>query len=498
MGQKFIISIDLGTTGNRVFCFNEAGFPISSSYAEFTQIFPRAGWVEHDPEEIWNSVVKLLNDAVSGGNLNPADAVSIGITSQRETTVIWNKDTGKPVYNAIVWQCRRTTDICDSLKEKGHEKLFREKTGLVIDAYFSGTKIKWLLDNVQNVRENAKSGKLLFGTVDCWILWKLTNGKSHKTDYTNACRTLIYNIVEKRWDLELLNILDIPKNILPEVRDSASYFGETHNVPGMPDGIIIGGLAGDQQAAMVGQNCVFEGTSKNTYGTGCFLLQNIGKDIIYSKNGLLTTLICDNFGKPVYGFEGSIFIGGAVVQWLRDYMKFFKESSDSENLIKKIEGKDDDLVMIPAFAGLGAPYWRSDVRGALFGITRDTGQEQIIRAALKSIAFQSMDVIEAMQNDSGKIIHELRVDGGATANKFLMQFQADLLNKPVLIPDVTESTALGAAYLAGITARIYNNIDEVAKLNSIRHTYYPSMTKAVRESELKKWKNAVTMLTACG
>lgn len=496
MGKKFIISIDLGTTGNRVFCFDETGFPISSAYAEFTQHFPRAGWVEHDALEIWDSVVSLLNQAISSGELDPNDAISIGITSQRETTVIWNEETGKPIHNAIVWQCRRTSDICDSLKEQGYEEKFKEKTGLVVDPYFSGTKIKWLLDNVDGSRDLAKSGKILFGTIDSWMLWKLTNGKSHKTDYTNACRTLIYNIFEKRWDMELLNILDIPNNILPEVRDSASFFGETENVPGIPNGIVIGGMVGDQQAAMVGQNCVFEGTSKNTYGTGCFLLQNLGNNPVYSKNGLLTTLVCDNFGKPTYGLEGSIFIGGAVVQWLRDYMKFFKESPESETLVNQIADKEDDVVLIPAFAGLGAPYWNSNVRGAIFGMTRDTGREQIVRAALKSIAFQSMDVITAMQNDSGKVIHELRVDGGATANKYLMQFQADLLNKPVLLPEVTESTALGAAYLAGITAQVYNTVDEVAKLNNIKYRYDPKMTKDERSIELAKWKDAIRKLTS--
>nr|HPO46155.1 glycerol kinase GlpK [Spirochaetota bacterium] len=424
MGNKFIIALDLGTTGNRVFCFDESGLPISSAYREFTQHFPRPGWVEHDPEEIWSSLAGLIPEAIAKGNLNPSDAITIGITNQRETAVLWNRDTGKPVYNAIVWQCRRTTDICNDIKNRGHEETFKKKTGLVVDAYFSGTKIKWILDNVAGARELAKTGKLLFGTVDTWILWKLSGGKSHATDYTNASRTLVFNIVEKCWDRELLEILDIPAGILPEVRDSSSFFGKTLAAPGLPDGVPIGGIAGDQQAAMVGQNCVFEGTIKNTYGTGCFMLLNTGRSFVLSDKGLLTTIACDAHGKPCYAFEGSVFVAGAVVQWLRDYMKFFEESSDSDRLALSFE-KDDEVVMIPAFVGLGAPYWKMDARGAIFGLTRDTTREQIVRAALRSIAFQSMDVIEVMQQDSGKTINELRADGGATRGPYLMQFQAD-------------------------------------------------------------------------
>lgn len=493
MDTKFILSVDLGTTGNRVFCFDESGFPISSSYSEFTQIFPKPGWVEHNPEEIWTSVLSLIQDAIKKGNLNPKDALAIGITNQRETSVIWNSETGKPVYNAIVWQCRRTADICNTLKEKGLEQTFRDKTGLVIDAYFSGTKIKWILDNVEGARDAAKQGKLLFGTIDTWMLWKFTGGRSHKTDYTNASRTLIFNIVDKKWDMELLDMLDLPRNILPEVRDSSSYFGETLNVPGLPDGIIIGGMAGDQQAAMVGQNCVFEGTSKNTYGTGCFVLQNIGQNFKLSSHGLITTLACDNYGKSTYALEGSVFIGGAVVQWLRDYMKFFDESHEA-GIIAASVTQDDELVFIPAFVGLGAPHWNMDARGALFGITRDTTREQIVRAAEKSIALQSMDIIEAMEQDSGKKIHELRVDGGATKDPFLMQYQADILGIPVLLPENTESTALGAAYLAGITAKLFNSVSEVAKLNNIRSRFDPDMSQGERLKQIHLWKQAVSRL----
>ena len=493
MGKKYILSLDLGTTGNRVFCFDETGYPLASAYKEFTQYFPKPGWVEHDPEEIWSSITGLIPLAIKNGDLSPADMICIGITNQRETTVVWNKEDGKPVYNAIVWQCRRTADICNQLKKDGHEDVFRKKTGLVIDAYFSGTKIKWILDNVDGARSLAKAGKLLFGTIDSWILWKLTGGRSHKTDHTNASRTLLYNITEKRWDRDLLAVLDVPMNMLPEVRDSSSHFGETRDAPGVPDGITIGGMAGDQQAAMVGQNCVFEGTIKNTYGTGCFMLLNTGSNFIVSKNGLLTTLTCDTGGKPVYAFEGSVFVGGAVVQWLRDYMKFFQNSPDSDALALTVD-KDDEVVFVPAFVGLGAPHWKMDARGAIFGLTRDTTREQIVRAALKSIAFQSMDVIEVMQQDSGKIIHELRVDGGATKGPYVMQFQADILGIPVLLPEVTESTALGAAYLAGLNSRLFNSIEEVAKHNRIVTKYMPRIGEAERERQRRTWKEAVGRL----
>ncbi len=494
MDRKFLISIDLGTTGNRVFCFNEAGQPISNVYSEFTQHFPKAGWVEHDAEEIWESVAKLIPEAIDKGGLHPENALGIGITNQRETTVLWDKTTGKPVYHAIVWQCRRTTDICNDLKKKGLDKNFREKTGLVLDAYFSGTKIKWLFDNVTEVRNCAKEGNLLFGTIDTWILWKLTGGKSHKTDYTNASRTLIFDIKKKKWSKELTKILDIPESILPEVTNSASNFGKTLGVKGLPDGVVIGGIAGDQQAAMVGQNCVCPGTLKNTYGTGCFMLMNVGDEFIISENGLLTTLSCDTNGKPSYALEGSVFIGGAVIQWLRDYMKFFHRSSESEGMATSLFTKQDEVVLVPAFVGLGAPYWDMDARGAIFGLTRDTTREQIIRAALKSIALQSMDVIEAMQGDTGKNIKELRVDGGATQNNFLMQFQADILGIPVMLPEITESTALGAAYLAGITVGLYKNIEDIAKSNKIATRFDPVMNDSVRSHEINLWKKAIKKL----
>jgi len=492
--RKYIIAIDLGTTGNRVFCFDLQGKPISSVYSEFTQIFPRPGWVEHDAVEILNNIYKLIPEALKKGDLNPETAVAIGIANQRETAVLWDAATGKPVYNAIVWQCRRTTDICNQLKDSGYETKFRETTGLVVDAYFSGTKIKWLLDNVMEAKNLSKKGNLKFGTIDTWILWNLTGGKEHKTDFTNASRTLIFDIIEKKWSRDLCDILDIPMNILPEVQPSASIFGKTSNVPGLPDGIPIGGIAGDQQAAMVGQNCVFPGRAKNTYGTGCFMLVNNGADFTISKNGLLTTLTPDNKGNPVYALEGSVFVGGAVIQWLRDYMHFFGDAVESEGIASSLFNEEDEVVFVPAFVGLGAPYWKMDARGAIFGITRDTSRGQIVRAALKSIAFQSMDVISAMKQDTGRNITDLRVDGGATENKFLMQFQSDILGIPVLLPEVRESTALGAAYLAGLSTGVYSTIEEIAVENRLTRRFEPVMNRIERERQIMHWSDAVRRL----
>jgi glycerol kinase len=493
MGKRFIIAIDLGTTGNRVYCFDEKGKPVSSAYREFTQHFPKPGWVEHDAQEIWDSVSALIPKAISDGGLSPSDAIAIGITNQRETSLLWDRDTGKPIHNAIVWQCRRTTDICNQLKEAGHERLFRETTGLVIDAYFSGTKVKWLLDNVQGARTLAESGKLLFGTIDTWILWNLSGGVSHATDYTNASRTMMFDIKGKKWSEELLEILSVPRKVLPEVKASASKFGVTKSAPGLPDGIIIGGMAGDQQAAMVGQNCVTPGSLKNTYGTGCFMLMNNGENFIISRNGLLTTLACDNFGHPVYALEGSVFIGGAVIQWLRDYLKFFENSAESEAMARAV-AKESQVVLVPAFVGLGAPHWNMDARGAIFGLTRDTTREEIVMAALKSIALQSRDLMEAMQEDTGMIVPELRVDGGATKNGFLMQFQSDILNIPVLLPENTESTALGAAYLAGVTAGVFGSISDVAKSNRIASSFRPGMSKSECDHQIRLWNDAIRRL----
>ncbi|MCL1832922.1 MAG: glycerol kinase GlpK [Leptospirales bacterium] len=492
--RKFIISIDLGTTGNRVFCFDENVKIISSAYREFTQYFPHPGWVEHDALEIWDSITALIPEAIKNGDLNPKNAISIGITNQRETSLLWDCGSGKPIYNAIVWQCRRTAGICSQLRERGYDAVFREKTGLLLDPYFSGTKIKWMFDNVIDARPLAKRGMLKFGTIDTWILWKLTGGKVHATDYTNASRTLIFDIKEKKWSAELCEILDIPLSILPEVKPSAHPFGKTWDFPGLPDGILIGGIAGDQQAAMAGQGCLHPGTTKNTYGTGCFMLLNNGGDYIISKHGLLTTLTPDNRGEPVYALEGSVFIGGAVMQWLRDYMKFFVSASESEGMASSLFNKEDEVVFVPAFVGLGAPYWDMDVRGAIFGLTRDTTREQIVRAALKSIAFQSMDVIKAMEQETMKSIPELRVDGGATENRFLMQFQSDILGVPVLIPEIRESTALGAAYLTGLTSGLYNTIDEISRENKIIERFEPVMNISERDRQNNLWKNRVAKL----
>jgi glycerol kinase len=443
--------------------------------------------------EIWDSVSELIPKAISDGGLQSEDAIAIGITNQRETALLWNRETGMPIHHAIVWQCRRTTDICNELKDAGHEEIFRNTTGLVIDAYFSGTKVKWLLDNVQGARTFAESGKLLFGTIDTWILWKLTGGAAHATDYTNASRTLMFDIRKKTWSRELLEILSVPVKVLPEVMPSAATFGHTKNAPGLPDGIVIGGIAGDQQAAMVGQNCVAVGSSKNTYGTGCFLLMNNGETYTISRNGLLTTLACDDAGRPVYALEGSVFIGGAVIQWLRDYLKFFSSSAESEEMAKSV-AKESQVVLVPAFVGLGAPHWNMEARGAIFGLTRDTTREELVMAALKSIALQSRDLVKAMQEDTGNAIPELRVDGGATKNGFLMQFQADILDIPVLLPENTESTALGAAYLAGITGGVFGSISEIARHNRISSRYVPGMSKSERERQIRLWDDAIRRL----
>lgn len=488
--KKYIIGIDAGTTGIRTFCFDSKGKIISSAYEEFKQIFPKAGWVEHDAEEIWQKTAKLIVAAIKKGKLHPKDAACIGITNQRETTVIFDKKTAKPVYNAIVWQCRRTSDYCQELKDKGLETKFRNKTGLVLDAYFSGTKIKWILDNVKGARDKAKKGELLFGTIDTWLLYRLTNKKSHLTDHTNASRTLIYNIKDKKWDEELLSILDIPAAMLPEAHTSRHRFGMTEGVKGLPDGIPITSLVGDQQGALFGQLCTEPGEAKNTYGTGCFLLFNVGNEFTISNNGLVTTLACGPKGETVYALEGSVFIGGAVVQWLRDYMKFFKDSKESYNLAKSLK-KEDDVVFVPAFAGLGAPHWDMNARGAIYGLTRDTSQAQIVRAALKAIALQSYELVKAMESDTGESLKILKVDGGATFNDYLMQYQSDILGKKVMRPENVDTTVLGAAYLAGLEAGIFKSVDELKKMNKKFKEYKPDMKEAVREKEVSKWTEAI-------
>lgn len=459
-------------------------------YEEFTQYFPRPGWVEHDAMEIYHGVVKLIGLALEKSGAKPGDAVGIGITNQRETTVVWEKSTGVPIHPAIVWQCRRTAPLCEELKQRGLEPQFKEKTGLVLDAYFSGTKIKYILDQVSHAREKARRGEVLFGTIDSYLLYRLTNGKSHKSDFTNASRTLIFNIHEKKWDEDLLRILDIPGSMLPQVQESSSLFGYTEKVPHLPDGLPIYSLVGDQQAALYGQLCHKAGELKNTYGTGCFLVMNLGDKPLMSQHGLITTLACDGWGKPVYALEGSVFIAGAVMQWLRDKLRFFERSEESEKMALSVE-VEDEVVFVPAFAGLGAPYWEQKARGAIFGLTRDTTPEQITRAALKSIALQTGDVIRAMEKDSGLDIRELKVDGGATANNFLMQYQAGIIDKKVVRPKNAETTVLGAAYLAGLAARFWSSPEELYPLNPPERVYESQMSEDVRRREWELWEKAI-------
>lgn len=496
--SEFIIGIDAGTTGIRIFCFDKEGKVISQAYEEFEQIFPKPGWVEHNATEIWNKTEKLISKAISKGKLKKKDAVAIGITNQRETTVIFDRNTGEPIYNAIVWQCRRTTNQCTELKEKKLEQEFRIKTGLVLDAYFSGTKISWIINNVKGAKQKAEKGELLFGTIDTWLLYKLTGGKSHKTDYTNASRTLIYNIKEKQWDNELLKMLDIPQGlVLPEVQASAADFGATSGVKGIQDGIPITSLVGDQQGALFGQMCTKVGEAKNTYGTGCFLLFQIGDEFKVSAHNLLTTLACKDDGSPTYAFEGSVFIGGAVMQWLRDYMKFFKSASESESIIESLK-TEDDVVFVPAFSGLGAPYWDMNARGAIFGLTRDTSQAQITRAALKAIAFQSYELVHAIEKDAGEQLKLLKVDGGATANNFLMQFQADILGKKVVRPSNIDTTVLGAAYLAGLKTGFYSSLSSLKSKSKDQKEFKPTMKDAIRQKEISKWEDAIKRVKTTG
>ncbi len=490
MGE-FIIGIDAGTTGIRAFCFDKKGKVISMAYEEFKQIFPKPGWVEHSPLEIWEKTERLIAASIRKGKLKAKEAITIGITNQRETTVVFDKKTGKPIYNAIVWQCRRTSDFCGELKKQGLESEFRNRTGLVLDAYFSGTKINWILENVKGARDKAERGDLLFGTIDTWLLYNLSGKKSHATDHTNASRTLIYNIQQKRWDEDLLKILKIPHSLLPEVHSSRANFGKTYGLKSLPDGIPITALVGDQQGALFGQLCTEVGEAKNTYGTGCFLLFNTGDEFKISNNGLITTLACGPEGRTVYALEGSVFIGGAVIQWLRDSLKFFKQSKDTLKIAQSIKN-EDDVVFVPAFAGLGAPHWDMNARGAIYGITRDTTPEQITRAALKAIAFQSLDLVNAMEQDIGKELKVLKVDGGATFNDYLMQFQSDILGKKVIRPENVDTTVLGAAYLAGLETGFFKSVEELKKLTKKYKEYSPKMKSPQKAKEIHNWNVAVT------
>ncbi|MEG0068423.1 glycerol kinase GlpK [Cetobacterium sp.] len=488
--MKYIIALDQGTTSSRAIIFDEQQNIVASAQKEFKQIYPKEGWVEHDPMEIWASQSGVLAEAIAKSGISQHDVIGIGITNQRETTVVWNKLTGKPVYNAIVWQCRRTAHICDDLKAKGLAEYIRDNTGLVVDAYFSGTKIKWILDNVDGAREQAEKGELLFGTIDTWLIWKLTNGKAHATDYTNASRTMIYNIKDLCWDEKLLKELNIPKSMLPEVRNSSGTFGYAnlggkggHRVP-------ICGVAGDQQAALFGQACFEKGEAKNTYGTGCFMLMNTGSRMYQSKNGLLTTIAIGLDGKVEYALEGSIFVAGAAVQWLRDELKIISDSKDTEYFATQVKD-NGGVYFVPAFVGLGTPHWDMYARGAIVGLTRGANKNHIIRATLESIAYQTRDVLEAMQEDSGIELKALRVDGGASANNFLMQFQSDIIGKPVDRPSTVETTALGAAYLAGLSVGFWNDKSEIKKNWCLEKSFLPSMTEEERDKKHSKWKRAV-------
>ncbi|MBK5443676.1 MULTISPECIES: glycerol kinase GlpK [Peribacillus] len=488
--EKYILSLDQGTTSSRAILFNEKGEIVHSAQKEFTQHFPKPGWVEHNANEIWGSILAVIAGVLSESSVKPEQIAGIGITNQRETTVVWDKETGTPVYNAIVWQSRQTSEICDELKGRGLNDLFREKTGLLIDAYFSGTKVKWILDNVEGARQKADEGKLLFGTIDTWLIWKLSGGKAHVTDYSNASRTLMYNIHELKWDEELLEILTVPKSMLPEVRPSSEVYAHTIEYHFFGQSIPIAGAAGDQQAALFGQACFNEGMAKNTYGTGCFMLMNTGEKAVSSEHGLLTTLAWGLNGKVEYALEGSIFVAGSAIQWLRDGLRMLKNAEDSEAYAKRVESTDG-VYVVPAFVGLGTPYWDSDVRGAVFGLTRGTSKEHFVRATLESLAYQTKDVLDAMEADSGIELKTLRVDGGAVKNDFLMQFQSDLLRVPVERPTINETTALGAAYLAGLAVGYWKDQEEIAQQWAIDKTFKPSMDEQESEKLYDGWKKAV-------
>lgn len=486
--KRYILAIDQGTTGSRAILFDGKGKVTGSSYQEFRQYFPKPGWVEHNAEEIWQSCVSVIQKAVAKNHIDPKNIAAIGITNQRETTVLWDRKTGRPVYHAIVWQCRRTADICRQLKK--HKPLIHKHTGLVLDPYFSGTKIKWLLDHVPGLRRKAASGRIAFGTMDSWLIWKLTGKESHATDLTNASRTLLLNIRTKQWDPKILKILNVPRKILPKVQKSGSIFGYTKSIPGLPAGIPIAGVMGDQQAALYGQGCFEPGSVKNTYGTGCFIMLNTGKKFVLSKEGLLTTLACDFKGKPVYALEGAVFIAGAVVQWLRDGLRVIKKASDTEHVIKNLRNTHG-VYVVPAFVGLGAPYWASDARGLITGITRGTTLPHIIRASLESIAYQTKDVFDIMEKAFGKKIRELKVDGGACRNNFLMQFQANILNAKLIRPKVVELTAKGVADLAAVTIGSCRRVHNLKTQYKIHKIFGPTMQPSERNQLYQGWLKAV-------
>ena len=487
--KTYILALDQGTTSSRAIVFDRNGLPDAAVQKEFTQLYPKPGWVEHNPEEIWSTQAGVATEALAKAGVGSDSIAAIGITNQRETTVVWNKKTGKPVFNAVVWQDRRTADFCDKLITAGYSSIILEKTGLVIDAYFSATKIRWLLDNVKNARKQAEKGELAFGTIDSWLLWNLTRGRLHVTDVTNASRTMLFNIHSLQWDEELLALFGIPASMLPEVRSSSEMYGESTGLFSSP--IPIAGIAGDQQASLFGQMCTEPGMVKNTYGTGCFIMMNIGDKPVESKNRLLTTVAWKIGNKTQYALEGSIFIAGAVVQWLRDELGIIGKAADVEALAGAVPDSGG-VYFVPAFAGLGAPYWNQHARGAIFGMTRGTAAAHIARASLESIAYQTLEVIRAMQKDSGIAVRELRVDGGATVNNLLMQFQADLLGAKVARPRVTETTALGAAYLAGLAVGYWSTMADIKKQRQINRIFSPRMKEAEAQALIRGWRRAVS------
>lgn len=486
--KKYILAIDQGTTGSRAILFDVRGRIVASAYREFRQYFPKPGWVEHNAEEIWKSCVFVIQKAVAAGRIDPRQIAAIGITNQRETTVLWDRKTSRPVHHAIVWQCRRTSELCRRLKK--HEPFIHKHTGLVLDPYFSGTKIRWLLENVPGLRQRASQGHIAFGTIDSWLIWKLTGGRSHVTDLTNASRTLLLNIRTKKWDERLLRIFRVPGKILPRLQTSGSVFGHTQKIAGLPAGIPVTAVMGDQQAALYGQGCFDPGTSKNTYGTGCFIMLNTGKKFVISRKGLLTTLASDFKGGPLYALEGAVFIGGAVVQWLRDGLKAIRRSSETEQAIRGLTDTHG-VYVVPAFTGLGAPYWVSEARGLITGITRGVTMPHIIRAGLESIAYQTKDVFDAMQEAYGRPIGELKVDGGACKNNFLMQFQANILQEKIVRPKVVELTAKGVAQLAGVTAGVWRSAGELKRQYKIDRVFHPSLPSSKRDRLYGGWLKAV-------
>ena len=488
--ETYILSLDQGTTSSRAILFNQKGQIVHVAQREFSQYFPNPGWVEHDANEIWGSILAVIATVLSESGVKAEQIAGIGITNQRETTVLWDKESGQPIYHAIVWQSRQTKDICDDLEMNGYQDIFKQKTGLLIDAYFSGTKVKWILDHVEGAREKAERGELLFGTIDTWLIWKLSGGKAHVTDYSNASRTLMFNIYDLKWDEELLKILSIPQSMLPEVKSSSEIYTNTAGDHFFGKEVPIAGVAGDQQAALFGQGCYEKGMAKNTYGTGCFMLMNTGEKPVRSEHGLLTTIAWGINGKVEYALEGSIFVAGAAIQWLRDGLRMLKNSADSEAYALKVDSAEG-VYVVPAFVGLGTPYWDSDVRGAVFGLTRGTSKEHFIRATLESLAYQTKDVLAAMEEDSGIKLKTLRVDGGVVNNNFLMEFQSNLLNVSVERSQINETTALGAAYLAGLAVGYWSSQDEITQNWTIERTFLPNMEDNDRQHLYNGWKKAV-------